>query len=159
MVLSMAWADMLRYTTYFLLLLISIIWGNTIMGIIAIFILNIFLIQIIIYMIPLNLNWSLNLYGHVLNQILLSAIIVIFSFAFIYHNLTVKVNNEISTSFVDAINLSISMFCCLGYGEITLTKYKIVSTLQCVIGISYLPIIATYIWFYVQCNLFDQKKK
>jgi len=42
------------------------------------------------------------------------------------------------------------MFSGLGYGEVIPAKYKIVSSLQSIIGICYIPILAAYIWMYIQ---------
>jgi len=146
------------------MLTISFFLGGSVVGIISIFLINILIFNILIWTIPTNLNWSWGLYNHSLYQILISAVIVILSFSFIYNNLTVTINGKVSDNFVDSLHLSISMFCCLGYGEVLPSKYRIVSSCQSIIGICYIPLLAAYIWMYIQnkvndVSLIEQKFK
>ncbi len=139
------------------MLLLATFFSKFVVVKILIFLLNIFVFYLLFASIPLMLNWSRNLYTYILKAIFLSVLVSILSFTMIYYEAGVVYSGQTVYSFQDSLYLSISMFSNLGYGNILPKREtQIITSLESLVGILFVPTIAAYLWVYVQDRLWTE---
>lgn len=156
-VVSMSIMTAGRYLTYIVMLLLAIFISQYFLVKLVIFGLNIFIFYLLFASIPLILNWSRHLYSDILKSIVYSIVISIITFTIVYYREGVVENGRIIYSFSDSLYLSISMFTNLGYGSIIPSKeIQLLTSLESLIGLLFIPTIGTYLWLYVQDRLWEK---
>jgi len=118
---------------------------------------NFYVISSFITSIPLVLNWSKSLYSLVFRSMMYFIVISIITFTIVYFQNGLSCKGEIIHTVADSFYFSLSMWTALGYGEVLpLETNRILSSLEALIGLIMLPLIATYIWLYCQDRLWQR---
>lgn len=150
--------------TRWILYLVSIsisLWGGIIFQYIVVLLLFVAL-STFVFSIPLQLNWSKNMYPMLLRALVFFILVTIVSFSIIYYRSGVidGLNaSKISKSYIDSLYLSMSMFSSLGYGSILPTSnYKILTALESLLGYFTMGLCASFLWLFTterksECSL------
>ncbi len=143
-ILGVAIAIVFAFLTYFK------VWFAYICSVIVFLIL-----VLIILAIPLEINWSKNLYASILIRSLIFPFFSIFIYAICY-----KLHPSFTTSidsFFDALYFSTTTWTTLGYGDIAPSgDIRLLTSLEALTGLISTSILTAVIWFYCSSRL--QKK-
>ena len=105
--------------------------------------------------IPLNLNWSTNLYPRVFRGIIIFQIVAITTYAIIYYS-SQDFSSQI-VSFEDALYFSATTWTTLGFGDIAPPPgLKLITSAEALTGLTTVPVIAAIIWRYCQDRLWSK---
>ena len=116
----------------------------------------IFLICIIIWSIPANLNWSKNLYGHLFSKVIILVFftIVIYAIEYKYIGLIDSLSKPNKESFLKALYFSITTWTTLGFGDI-IPSYncRLLASAEALTGTISIPLIFAMAWFWIEQRL------
>jgi hypothetical protein len=112
----------------------------------------------IIQAIPLSLNWSDNLYGHLVKRFVGFVFFVIILYAIIYHGVGIMTSSGVrSDSFRDAVYFSATTYSTVGYGDFVASPdARLITSCEAILGLFTMPIGAALIWLYCQSRLWDK---
>lgn len=112
----------------------------------------------IIQAIPLSLNWSDNLYGHLVKRFVGFVFFVIILYAIIYHGVGIMTSSGVrSDSFRDAVYFSATTYTTVGYGDFVASPdARLITSCEAILGLFTMPIGAALIWLYCQSRLWDK---
>jgi len=146
-----------RYISYLIMFCLAIFGGKNEFIPYLIVLINFYIFYVHIASIPLMLNWSRNLYLHIFKSIFSSIVLCVLTFSIVYYLQGLNFNENAIYSIKKSIYFSLSMFTNLGYGGVhPLEINQLISSLEALIGILYLPLLTAYIWIYVQDRLWEK---
>lgn len=113
---------------------------------------------LLFWSIPLKLNWSSNLYGHLLRRFLSFLVFMIFIYAASYYMVGFERADGSVPSFFDAVYFSVTSFTTVQYGEFRpLPASRPLVCVQSLMGlIAFVPFFAAFGWLYCQNRLWSQ---
>jgi hypothetical protein len=108
--------------------------------------------------IPLKLNWSSNLYGHLLRRFLSFLVFMLFVYAVSYFMVGFERADGSAPSYLDAVYFSVTSFTTVQYGEFRpLPVSRPLVCVQSLMGlIAFIPFFAAFGWLYCQNRLWPQ---
>lgn len=108
---------------------------------------SLMILALIVLSIPLNINWSRNLYGKILQRGFIFQVVGILLYAINYHS-SGKFNIG-SLGVSDSIYFSCITWATVGYGDIApLESTRMITALEAFTGILSMPILASIVWMY-----------
>ncbi len=113
---------------------------------------------LLVWSIPLKLNWSSNLYGHLLRRFLVFLAFMIVIYATCYHFVGFERLDGRRPSFLEAIYFSITSFTTLQYGEFRPTpESRLLVCVESLMNvIAFIPFFAAFGWLYCQNRLWSR---
>jgi hypothetical protein len=159
MVVAMAMLESLALVFY--IILIAVVYSTKYYYLTSYFIFPILIIQyvLIIWMIPLNLNWSENLYSHLLRKsiMLFFSTIMSYTFVFYFRGIIDIENLKVTYDMYDALYFSIINWATVSYSDFKpIYELRLVAGSEAVLGILSIPLIFAMIWKY--CELLIREK-
>jgi Ion channel len=104
--------------------------------------------------IPLNLNWSRNLYGRLLRRMFAFIVFTALVYATHYYFNGLTRSGEPVESFADALYFSFTTWTTLGYGDITASSaLRLATSLEALTGMITIAVVTAMIWLYCQERL------
>lgn len=115
---------------------------------------------LLFWSIPLKLNWSSNLYGHLFRRFIFFLFFMIFVYAICYYNVGFERadDSSIKPTFLEAIYFSVTSFTTLQFGEFRpLPGSRALVCIESLMGIiAFVPFFASFGWLYCQNRLWPQ---
>lgn len=113
---------------------------------------------LLFWSIPLKLNWSSNLYGHLLWRFLSFLAFMLLIYAICYYKVGFERADATRPSFLDALYFSVTSFTTVQYGEFRpLQPSRLLVCIQSLMGIvAFVPFFAAFGWLYCQNRLWPQ---
>lgn len=157
-VLTMAFMDCAYYLLGVASLALSLFAGFFFpLGYVAAIMLAIMFILLFLS-IPLKLNWSSNLYGHLFRRFLLYLMFLLLVYAICYYRIGYERLDGTRASLFESIYISITTFTTLQYGEFKpLPACRPLACAESLMGIlGFSPFFAAFGWLYCQNRLWPQ---
>lgn len=96
--------------------------------------------------IPLNLNWSRNLYGHLLRRLFVFVFFTAGIYAGHYY-----VAQAVPGSYLDSLYFSFTTWTTLGYGDITVVpRLRLATSIEALTGLLTTAVLTSMVWLYCQ---------
>lgn len=113
---------------------------------------------LLFWSIPLKLNWSSNLYGHLLWRFLSFLAFMLLVYAICYYKVGFERVDGIRPSFLDALYFSVTSFTTVQYGEFRpLPPSRLLICVESLMSIvAFVPFFAAFGWLYCQNRLWPQ---
>jgi hypothetical protein len=105
-------------------------------------------------MIPLNLNWTRDLYSHLFWKSVFLFCVTLLSFSIVYqfYGVIDTASGEITQRHLTSIYFSITTWSTLGYGDFRpVAEVRLLTSFEAILGVLSIPLIFTMIWKY--CDL------
>lgn len=108
--------------------------------------------------IPLKLNWSSNLYGHLLRRFMSFLAFMLLVYAICYYKVGFERADGTRPSFIEAIYFSVTSFTTVQYGEFRpLPPSRPLVCIESLMGlVAFVPFFAAFGWLYCQNRLWPQ---
>ncbi len=103
---------------------------------------------LLIWSIPLKLNWSSNLYGHILLRFLTFLVFMLIIYAICYYNVGFERADKTRPTFLEAVYFSVTSFTTMEYGEyIPLPASRFLVSIESLMGLmGFVPFSASFGW-------------
>ncbi len=117
-----------------------------------------FMFILLFWSIPLKLNWSSNLYGHLLWRFLSFLAFMLLVYAICYHKVGFERADGTRPSFMEAIYFSVTSFTTVQCGEFRpLPPSRLLVCIESLMGlVAFVPFFAAFGWLYCQNRLWPQ---
>src|ERR1035437_10071569 len=142
---------------YFLVALTALIalcsyWFSTLVYVNAVLLLLMLYLQIV--SIPLQLNWSRNMYGGLLRrQFFLVGYTALIYATHFYFGGIIETDGQ-KASFLDALYFSFTTWTTLGYGDLTVIhQLRLATSLEALTGVFTITVLTALVWLYCQERL------
>lgn len=112
---------------------------------------------ILVWSIPLHLNWSRNSYGDLMRNVIGFILFSIFIYSLHYYFIGIQdKNGVINNSFLNALYFSVTTWATLGYGDfIPIPKIRLLTSLEALTGLLTIPLTAAMVWLYCKDRLWE----
>lgn len=113
---------------------------------------------LLIWMIPLNLNWSRGLYSHLFWKSVLLFCITLLSFSLVYrfYGVIDSATGEITQRYLTSLYFSITTWSTLGYGDFRpVAGIRLLTSFEAILGVLSIPLIFTMIWKYCDFRIWE----
>lgn len=151
--------------TYYLLAVLSLALSlfsrfNTQLAYVAAALLVVMFV-ILVWSIPLKLNWSSNLYGHLLLRFLGFLAFMLIVYAICYYNAGFERVDGTRPNFLEAIYFSVSSFTTVEYGQYVPFRASqfLVSLESLMAPLAFVPFFTSFGWLYCQNRLRPQSQE
>ncbi len=113
---------------------------------------------LLILSIPLKLNWSSNLYGHLFWRFLSFLVFMLLVYALSYYMVGFESTDRSHPTFLDALYFSVTSFTTLQYGEYrpSAASRPLVCIESLMAIVAFIPFFATFGWLYCQRRIWPQ---
>lgn len=121
-------------------------------------VLLVFMFILLFWSIPLKLNWSSNLYGHLLWRFLSFLVFMLLVYAVCYQMVGIERADGSRPSFPEAIYFSVTSFTTVQYGEFRpLPESRPLVCVESLMGlVAFVPFFAAFGWLYCQNRLWPK---
>jgi len=111
-----------------------------------------FMMAILVWAIPLNMNWSRNLYSHLLKRILAFLLLSIFVYAIEFWKIGInEKNGNTIYSFINSVYFSLTTWTTLGYSDFyPVPEGRLLAAIEAITGLLSIPLTASMIWLYCE---------
>lgn len=157
-VVTMALIDFAYFVLAALALLLALLAGlwYPLSYVAALFLTLMFVL--LFFSIPLKLNWSSNLYGHLLWRFMSFLVFMLLVYAICYHRVGFERADGSRPTFLEALYFSATSFTTVQYGEYRpLAQSRLLVCIESLMGIvAFVPFFAAFGWLYCQNRLWPQ---
>lgn len=161
-VVSMALLEVFSWFLYLLLILLIFLSGHILFFGYLVPVILLYQYALLIWMIPLNLNWSKGLYTRLLGKVALLFSLTILSFSVIYHfyGIVDTASGKITKDFLTCLYFSVTTWTTLGYGDFRpVLEMRLFTSFEAITGILSMPLVFTMIWKYCDFRIWRRSEE
>ncbi len=117
---------------------------------------------LLIWMIPLNLNWSRGLYSRLFWKSVFLFCVTILSFSLVYrfYGIIDTASGEITKRYLTSLYFSITTWSTLGYGDFRpVAEVRLLTSFEAILGVLSIPLIFTMIWKYCDFRILETSEE